>query len=183
MAIDYENKVVRARSCSVCGREFAPLERYLSALFEEGEEFRRRDYCERCWQGPPEGSFSYWRGRVPPEEEPEQRFVEEGELLELFGRLEGVREPRQQAFRYLLGLLLMRKRLLKQQSGPAREPGSSGAARLMVLEEADGGAAYEVSVPRLTQRELDEVSAQMGVVLRIAPPPAGEKTEEDREDV
>ena len=109
MAVDYEDKVSAARSCCVCGREFSPEERYLSALFEQGEEFHRRDYCQGCWQGPPEGSFSYWRGRLPAKEERPERFVDEGELLELFARLEGVTEPRQSAFRYLLGLLLARR--------------------------------------------------------------------------
>lgn len=183
MAADYENKVAPARICFACGHEFAPLECYVSALFEAGEEFQRRDYCHRCWQGPPEGSFSYWRGRIPPREEPAQRFVDEGELLELFGRLEGVTELRQVAFRYLLGLLLVRKRLLRPKGSAQRRADSEAGGRVMLVEEAGGGATYEVAVPRLSQAELNEVSARMGAVLRMEAPAATENEKEDREDV
>ena len=160
MAIDYEDKVGEARTCSVCGREFAPEEHYLSALFEEGERFTRRDYCTGCWQGPPEGSFSYWRGRRPPPQERPQRFVEDEDLVGLFVRLEGEQQPRRVAFRYLLGLLLVRKRLLRLvRSGGRGEP--------MVLAEPGGGGRYEVPTPRLTEAELAQVSAQMAQVLRL----------------
>ena len=161
MAVDYEDRVTAAHTCSVCGREFTPRERYLSALFEQGEQFLRRDYCTDCWQGPPEGSFSHWRGRMPAAEERPQRFVEDGDLLDLFVRLEGVREPRRAAFRYLLGLLLVRRRLLKLEGSGGRrgEP--------MVLVERGGGGRYQVPTPRLSPAELAEVAAQMGVVLRV----------------
>lgn len=177
MAVDYEDKVSAARSCCVCGREFSPEERYLSALFEQGEEFHRRDYCQGCWQGPPEGSFSYWRGRLPAKEERPERFVGEGELLELFARLEAVTEPRQSAFRYLLGLLLIRRRLLKLMSSRGRE------GRPLMVVESGQGVTYEVPVPQLSDAELAEVSAQMGAVLRVDMKPSASGTKEGGEDV
>ncbi len=181
MADRYENKLASVWSCSLCGREFEPLARYVSALFEEGEEFRRRDYCSDCWQGPPEGSFSYWQGRIPPKEAPPKRFVDDAELLELFASLASVSEPRQMAFRYLLGLLLVRKRLLKLTRAARRT--AEGEERTMVIEEAGGGGTYEVAVPLLSQEELDRVSAQMGAVLRMAPTSATESEKEERQDV
>ena len=161
VAVDYEDKVSSAQSCCMCGREFTPEEQYLSALFEEGEVFQRQDFCADCWQGPPAGSFSHWRGRVPAAEEDPKRFVDTGELLQLFVRLEGVTEPRQSAFRYLLGLLLVRKRLLKPLTGRERQ------GRTLMVTEPGGETTYEVPVPRLSAAELAEVSAQMGAVLRV----------------
>jgi len=172
MATDYEDKLSSARTCCVCGREFNPEADYLSALFEEGEQFLRRDYCGDCWQGPPEGSFSYWRGRMPAKEERPQRFVDDRDLVDLLARLADVTEPRQTAFRYLLGLLLVRKRVLKLlPSGPGRgEP--------MLLEEPGGGARYEVPAPRISADELAQVSAQMGAVLRVDTEPQRTETKE-----
>ena len=174
MAINYEDKVSSAQSCSVCGREFTG--HYLSALFEEGGEFQRQDFCEDCWQGPPAGSFSYWRGRVPTAEEEPKRFVDTGELLALFVRLEGVTESRQSAFRYLLGLLLVRKRLLRPLAGRQRQ------GRSLMVTEPGGETTYEVSVPRLSAAELAEVSAQMGAVLRVdVKQPSSEMKEESKD--
>jgi len=179
MPFDYEEKVVAARACSQCGQDFSPEDEYLSALFEEGEQFRRLDYCVGCWQGPPAGSFAYWRGRVPAKEERPPRFVDDGELVELFARLSGTTEPRQAAFRYLLGVLLVRKRLLRLvRSGGAgaRQPDAGGES--MAVEDPAGGARYEVAFPVLTASELATVSAQMGAVLRVSGQgEAGEKKE------
>jgi hypothetical protein len=168
MPFDYEQEVAAARACSRCGRDFSPEERYLSALFEQGEGFQRLDYCAGCWEGPPTGSFAHWRGRVPAKEERPPRFVDDGELVELFVRLGGAGEPREVAFRYLLGLLLVRKRLLRLvRSGGAgaRQPDAGGES--MVVEDPGGGARYEAAFPMLTASELATVSAQMGAVLRV----------------
>ena len=161
MPFDYEEEVAAARACSRCGRDFSPEDEYLSALFEEGEGFHRLDYCAGCWQGPPTGSFAHWRGRVPAKEERPPRFVDDGELVELFARLGGTVEPRQAAFRYLLGVLLVRKRVLRL----VRSGGGGGEG--MVVEEPGGAARYEVAFPVLTASELATVSAQMGAVLRV----------------
>jgi hypothetical protein len=162
MPFDYEEEVAAARACSRCGREFSPEEQYLSALFEEGAGFHRLDCCAGCWQGPPTGSFAYWRGRVPTRDERPARFVEDGELVELFARLGGAVEPRQTAFRYLLGVLLVRKRLLRL----VRSGGRGGEG--MVVEDPANEARYEVAFPALTAPELAAVSAQMGAVLRVS---------------
>jgi len=177
MATDYDDKLTSAGSCVGCGREFEPEERYLSALFEDLDGFSRRDYCLSCWQGPPAESFSYWRGRIPAREEPAERVVNDAEALELFEQLEDVGEPRQVAFRYLLALLLVRKRVLKLISSGVRD------GRPMVVARPGDGPEYQVLVPRLGQEELAEVSVQMGSVLDFDVDAQRREAQEGGEDV
>src|SRR5262249_59726300 len=63
--IDYQIQP-STRRCSVTGRELRPGERYYSVLLDEAGKFIRKDYGAEAWQGPPDGAFSFWAGRVPP---------------------------------------------------------------------------------------------------------------------
>src|SRR5438874_495900 len=98
-----------SRRCSASGRELKPGEVYFSVLLDEGGKFVRRDYGREAWQGPPEGAFSFWSGRVPAREADRRPPVDDDLLLDCFARLEGQSEPARVSFRYVLALLLMRR--------------------------------------------------------------------------
>src|SRR6266571_4246448 len=98
------------RRCAVSGRELQPGERYYAALLEEGAELVRRDYSAEAWQGPPAGAFSFWAGRVPPQDEKARPQFDDDLLEECFQRLEGQTDPDRVNFRYVVALLLLRRK-------------------------------------------------------------------------
>ena len=57
------------RRCAVSGRELKIGERFFSVLFEESGKWQRKDYSSEAWQGPPQGTFSFWSGRIPAAEQ------------------------------------------------------------------------------------------------------------------
>jgi hypothetical protein len=146
--IDYQI-APSTRTCSVTGRELKAGERYYSVLLDEGGKLVRRDYSREAWAGPPEGAFSFWQARVS--EGPARRPpVDDDLLLDCFGRLEGEDEPGRVRFRYVLALLLMRRRRLKFE-----EARREGGREVLQLRCTRTGARHQVVNPGLSDEEME----------------------------
>jgi hypothetical protein len=137
------------RRCAVTGRELRPGERFYTALLDEGGKLQRRDYGGDAWQGPPVGAFAFWAGRVPPPEAGSRPRIDDDLLADCFHRLEGQDEPARQSFRYILALLLMRRKRFKFEE--ARGDGGREVLRLRCTRTRQ---VYEVVNPRLGAEEL-----------------------------
>jgi len=153
------------RGCSACGKEFAPGATYRAQLFDEATGFVRRDLCEECHAagapGGPAEPFSRWTGRVPAEEERRTaRLVDDDLLVDFFKRLEGSSEPQKQRFRYILCLILMRKKLLK-----FTDVIQSGDSEYLVVEERSEKVAHRVLDPKLTEQEIESLRVEVGRIL------------------
>lgn len=120
--------------CAATGREFALGEAMVVALVEvEGrEDLQRLDYSAAAWaEGARPGMgqaagmtlFASWRGAYQPGDTKKKLLLGDDELLDLFEQLAASDQPRQRAFRYVLALLLVRRRILVyegQQAGVMR---------------------------------------------------------------
>lgn len=160
MANDYE--ISRASGkCAATGRAFNENEFYYAALFESGEGFERRDYSVEAWSGPPENCFCYWKGRVPPrEKKPTTIVIDNSILMNLFSRLEDDSSPMRQKFRFVLALLLMRKRLLRFEQAIRNENQEYWQVR--VVQEQ---SIQQVLNPHLSEQEIEQLSAQLTAIL------------------
>jgi hypothetical protein len=147
------------RRCAVTGRELAPGERYFAALIEEGAQFARRDYSAEAWQGPPEGAFSFWSGRVPPADDKAKPHFDDDLLEECFQRLEGQTDPGRVNFRYVVALLLVRRRRFKLEAG------DSDAGAAMIVRCVRTGERHTVTNPRLSEEEMLQVQDEVFQVL------------------
>jgi hypothetical protein len=103
--------------CAVTGETFEPGASYITALVDrvEDEGLDRLDYSISAWEegARPDRLFSFWRTRMPEAGEERQQFVDDEILMNLWERLADDDRPRRIAFRFVLGLLLIRKKLLK----------------------------------------------------------------------
>lgn len=144
-----------SRRCAATGRALEPGERFYSVLLEEDGRLVRHDYARDAWAGPPEGAFGFWSGRVPAEGT-RRLAVDEDTLLDCFTRMEREADPRRLAFRYVLALLLMRrKRLRFEEARPA------DGGEVMTLRCARTGVRHEVVNPGLGADELAEVQGEV----------------------
>lgn len=137
------------RRCAVTGKELQAGEKVYSVLVEHEGRFERHDYSAECWQGPPEGIFCFWSGTVPSPTAPRRPQFDDELLLDCFQRLEGETEPEKVKFRYVVGLLLMRRRRLKFEESQ-RKDGQQGL-RLRCIRS---GETYNVVNPHLTDDEI-----------------------------
>ena len=148
------------RRCATTGRDLRPGERVYTALLEDGGQFLRQDYSSEAWQGPPAGAFSFWCGRVPAQEETRKPRIDDDLLMDCFVRLEGQEDPNRVNFRYVVALLLMRRKRLKFD-----EARKDGDRELLALRCARTGAKYAVVNPRLTEEEMAAVQEEVFKVL------------------
>src|SRR3954452_11926966 len=110
--IDYQIQP-NTRRCSSSQRELLPGEKVYSVLLLEEGKFVRKDFAVEAWQGPPAGAFSFWVNKVAAGESKRRPVVNDELLEDLFGQLEGQHEPAKLNIRYVLALLLMRRRRLR----------------------------------------------------------------------
>jgi len=160
MANEYD--ISRATGkCAATGREFKEGDFYHAALFESAEGFERRDYSLDAWSGPPEGCVCHWKGRVPArEKKPATIAVDNSILMNLFCRLEDDHSEMRQKFRFVLALLLMRKRLLRFEQAVRNEGREYWQVRLIAEQ-----SVQQVLNPHLSEQEIDGLSAQLTAIL------------------
>jgi hypothetical protein len=149
--IDYQIQP-STRRCCVSGRELQVDERYYSVLLEEQGKFVRKDYSLEAWQGAPEGAFRFWMGRLAAPQGKRRQPIDDEMLLECFERLEGQLEPSRLRFRYVIALLLMRRRRLRFE-----ETQQDGSQEVLILRCTRSGARHLVVNPGLTEEELATV--------------------------
>jgi hypothetical protein len=148
------------RRCAVTGEELRPGAKFYSVLLDQGGQFVRQDYSSEAWTGPPEGAFSFWAGRVPAAEAERRPRINDELLLDCFARLQGETEAGRVNFRYVIALLLMRRKRLKFDRVQL-----DGEREVLHLRCARTGAAYEVVNPRLTEDEMVAVQDEVFRVL------------------
>ncbi len=148
------------RRCAVSNRELVPGEKYYSVLLEEGDHFLRRDYSREAWTGPPPGAFSFWTGKVPQPEEGVRPSFDDDLLLDCFQRLETQQDPQRVNFRYVLALLLLRRKKLKFEQAAV-----AGGQEMLTLRCVRSGTAYGVINPRLSEEEMVQVQDEVFSLL------------------
>jgi len=173
-----EWKIAKAGgACSLCAAALganAPggAQPYFSALFQKPEGLVRQDFCTACFQGKrPADVYYFWKAAPQsPDADAKKRapVVDIDFVLDFFKRLEGDNAPQRVAFRYILALMLTRKKLLvfeqKKKDAEGRD--------VQLYREKRGGVSHQVVEPSLTEEEITNVSAELGTLLGLTPAPA-----------
>jgi hypothetical protein len=163
--MDYE--VQRCtRHCAASGREFEEGEEFYSVLVAEGAEVRRYDYALDAWPGPPEKSLGFWKSRMPTREaQTNKPKLAPGEvMLQLFAELEEA--PDRQDMRYVLALLMVRRRLLRLEETLAEEP----EGEVLVLYSPRDENLYRVPVVMPGEARIKEIQEELGNLLFAGSP-------------
>jgi hypothetical protein len=137
------------RRCFLTGRELQAGERCWSVLLDEDGKLVRRDYSLDAWQGPPPEAFSFWACRIPLSQGRRRPVFDDDVLLDCFHRLEGQEELPRLRLRYVLGLMLLRRKrfaFLEARQNDGKE--------VLVLRCSRTGAQQQVVNPGLNEDEL-----------------------------
>lgn len=152
--------------CRVCGKQLAAGQEFVAALFEQAGGFERQDFCLDCW--PQRGAdapaaWSSWHSRVPLPTEPKKPVINEEVLVDFFNRLAGEQEPSKVNFRFVLGLLLMRKKSLVYDGQAKDEAGQE----VWKMHFRGRDEAVEVIHPPLDDEKIADVTAQLGSLFEV----------------
>jgi hypothetical protein len=152
----------RSHSCARTQARFSNGEVIYTLLFREGPDFRREDISEAAWLSRPETvePFSFWKSTyedpppAPPEPLPKESV--EAHLRQLIQE----DQPEKINARYILALMLERKKTLKQVD--VRE---NGDERILIYEHAKTGEVFLILDPRLQLDQIDAVQNEVYAFL------------------
>ncbi len=156
--------------CAATGRQLPVGERYVATLVErEGQEgLERLDFGLEAWNSgarpePPARLFATWRTVVPESNAKKASFLSDDELVDLFERLAEATEPKRVGFRYLLALILVRKKVLKYEG--ARD--GAIVVRVRTPAGATPAEAVHVTDPGLDEETIAGAMEQLGEIMAI----------------
>jgi len=147
--------------CYGTGRKIEPGEEYFGALVETDQGLLRRDFCADYWDSEKPSVFCYWKTKLIPAGQKKPIFVDDEMLMAFFQRLEKESEQEKINFRFVLALILMRKRRLKYDS--SRTEDNREIWRLRITGESD---FVEVIDPNLDQQQIEQLTSQIGEILQ-----------------
>jgi hypothetical protein len=148
--------------CSGTGREFEIGEEYFAALVEAEPGLERRDFSADYWNEHQPPVYCFWKTRMPNPELKKKVFVNDEMLMAFFDRLAEETDPEKVNFRFVLTLVLMRKRRLKYD-GCRMENG----AEIWTLKVTAQDRTAEVVNPHLTEEQIEGLTGQMGQILQM----------------
>ena len=148
--------------CAATGRAIAPGEKFVAAVRETPTGLERLDVSPEAW---PEferaNLLGFWQTVMPrPEQKAKKLFVDDEVLCTLFERLADTSEPAKVNFRFVLGLILMRKRLVIYETTRSEEGRDVWVVRLKGREDR-----LDLVDPKLSEAQVAEVSQQLGEIL------------------
>jgi len=149
--------------CFGSGRRIEHGQEYFGALVVAEEGLQRRDFCAEYWLSEKPDVFCHWKTRLPEPGQKKQLFVDDQMLMSFFERLARETDQEKIDFRFVLTLILMRKRLLKYSE--SRTEDGKEIWRLRIPGDKTAEGMVEVVNPHLDAEQIEQLSSQMGEIL------------------
>ena len=147
--------------CHITGEPIAVGEKFMAALRETPMGFERVDVCMSAWpQFDRKDVVAFWTATMPALEQKKKLFVDDEVLCELFERLKDTTEPPKLNFRFVLGLILMRKKMLIYDTSREEEGKDIWVVHFKGREDK-----LDLLNPKLDEAQVMEVSQQLGQIL------------------
>jgi hypothetical protein len=149
--------------CWGTGEKIEHGQDYFAALVETEQGLQRRDFCTEYWEQEKPQVFCYWKSKLPQPGQKKQIFVDEQMLMTFFERLAEETEQEKVNFRFVLALVLMRKRRFKYDSSRVQDD-----TEIWRLRVVGGDKEFiEVINPQLDEEQVAQLSSQIGEILHV----------------
>lgn len=162
MLNDFDVKIC-TRTCASSGVELLPGQVCYSVIKNDGVETVREDYSAEHWREPSNENeedpvLGWWRFEIPKKDDSKVKLAPNEVLLNLFVELAD--QPEQVTFRYVLGLLLIRRRLLALQ-----ETLDDAQGETMVLACNRRGEEYRLAAATPSAEEAEQMQERINQLL------------------
>jgi hypothetical protein len=155
--------------CHVTKAAIEPGRDYFAALREADDGgFERLDVLPEAWEDVEKGPLlAFWQTTMPEPNAKRRVFVDDAALAALFHRLDGADSPERLNFRFVLGLILIRKRLIAHEGVATDDQGRTVWQLRWRGRNTPAGSAVEVELvdPGLSEAEVEEIAGSMSEVL------------------
>ncbi|MCU0751999.1 MAG: hypothetical protein MUC40_03005 [Akkermansiaceae bacterium] len=177
----------RSRECAATGRAFADGETIVTALYPDPESsgYLRRDYALEAWNELPADAdtpFSSWKTTFSaPTGNERENPVEKLSAEELLHRLVVEDEDHTENTRYILAVMLERRKILRETDNQRTPTGI-----LRVYEHRKTGEVYLIRDPDIPLDQVESVQNEVIVLLEnngrmpapvVDEPPASAETQ------
>lgn len=167
-AEDWERKSgAPATACAGCGGAFAAGAAYVASLLLKDGAFVREDRCPSCAAAPAAAgseTLGVWRGRTTPPRGPLARRLDFDTLVELFPRLDGRDDDASRRLRWVVALLLLRKKRLVQLSRETRD-----GVEILAVKLKHDDRVFRVADPRMDEADLAKLHEDLGRMFDLDP--------------
>lgn len=165
----------RARECAETGTPFVDGQQIRAAIFPDPDSsgYLRRDYALEAWQNRenPEPPFSTWLTTYhPPVVEEKAEAVVDQDPESLLRRLVEEDQEHTENARYILAVMLERKKLLRETD---TQEVPSGILR--VYEHRKTGDVFVIKDPQIALADVERVQQEVQQLLDPDPVPTGEE--------
>jgi len=157
----------RSHQCTATSRPFADGETFYTLLFRERDGWRREDLCEEAWQARNENiqPFSFWKSKYEAPPPPAAEALPQQSAEDLLREFMLESDSTHANARYILALMLERKRQLKPVEVRNTETG-----RILIYEHARSGEVFLIPDPELRLDQVEAVQEEVALLLGAKPP-------------
>ncbi len=147
--------------CARCEQPLRPGQAYYAVIWQEDDQYVRKDYDQACWTEPPQGAIGVWRATVPlPRERRKARHVPAELLMRVFERLGETEGEPATRLRFVLALLLLRRKSLRDGGLTVQ----AGVQTWRMRRPADD-TEFDVICPTLSAEDTEALSQQLADLL------------------
>jgi len=160
------NIQARALQCAVSGRPFEKGERVFSALYWRDGQYVRVDLGAEAWNARNDNiePLSAWQTEFVPPPPPAPEALRKDDAESLLRRLMTENAPGMRNARYILALMLERKKVVRQIERQRQE-----GASILVYEHIASGEVWLIEDPGLKLGELKAVQDEVAHLLGPTP--------------
>ena len=161
----------RALQCAATGRPFEQGERIFSALYWREGQYQRVDLCTDAWKARNDNiePLSAWQTDFVPPPPPAPEALKKDDAESLLRRLVAENAPHTRNARYILALMLERKKVLRQIERQRQE-----GLSVLVYEHLPSGEVWLIEDPGLKLGELKAVQDEVAHLLGAVDSPVAE---------
>lgn len=148
-------------TCAGSGRKIQPDEEFVATLMATPQGMQRADYSVEYWMTNKPNAYCHWKS-IMPREDKKKIFVDNDMLLAFFERLATETDEEKINFRFVLTLVLMRKRLVKYDSSETIDGKEVWTVKITGRDDK-----AQVINPNLTEDKIEQLSQQLGQILQV----------------
>lgn len=154
------------RVCAVSEKVFEVGNTFFSALKEEGESFVRYDYSEEAWANLDKSDiFSFWKSHLQSNAQHKRSRlkIDSEAFYTFFSSLQNREEGANEVFKYLLALILIRKRLLRLE-----EIEKSPDGEALIIFDTRTKNELRIEVPEVTDAAIKDAKEELEQIFECS---------------
>lgn len=145
-----------AKCCAKTGQPFRSGDVCWSILIEKDGQMVRQDFSSEAWEGPPPEAIGHWRSLIATSTVTSRPKLDADSLFDYFLQLSDSPNIVQQQYRYVLALLLLRKRRLVLEEVLECDDRST-----MRLVGSGGEGPFDVPEEELNEEQIERLQQQL----------------------